>query len=160
MGRTSKIPRFGIWYLGYSNDHTISKGLLSNSVRNNETARGYIFDKLAEFRAAGYYHISAYEKSPVEYDAWFKNKLSGFIQNRIYNGTMSGSDVEQCFHYTYERNSWAFHEHHNSLKWNVICYPTNEKLQMDTFTSSSYACEYLCVMMCGYRNQRRSLLKK
>ena len=128
-------------YLGESNNHTISRGLLSNSTRNNTKAQGYIFDKLAEFRAAGYYHISNYTKSPVEYDAWFKTKLSGYIQSRIYSGQSDVANIEQIFHYVFEKNSWADLENRKQLRYNVINYPIK---QMDTFTSSSYACEYLC----------------
>lgn len=105
-------------------------------------------------------NISGTSVDVVHWEKWFKMKIAGWIQSRLYLGEWANPDINQCFKFVYQRGSWC------DTKLAKLCikvrtqkvrewvrYKNPDKIpkevmdlynnQLDIFNSSSYACHSL-----------------
>jgi hypothetical protein len=78
----------------------------------------------------------SYDLKSPSWEAIFKSKLIGFIQNRMYSGSWDVQNMKQDFTFRFERKSWC------DVKRNQAWFG-----DLDIFNSSSYACESLAHML-------------
>jgi hypothetical protein len=76
-----------------------------------------------------------YQGNKSSWTEYFKNRITGFIQSRLYQGKWNLDNLEQDFHMTFVNKSWLTTKL-VKLNW-----------ELDVFNSSSFACYSLANML-------------
>jgi len=137
LGMTYVPPFFHSEKLTPANN--IKGGVLVNSTRQRKpfilqeidlVNKACMYDlKETSFLNSKYHHT---------FEDFFKTKYFGFLQSRIYAGTINLDEVIQEFSYHFENWSWADMENRRPTirRLNGV----TEDVQLDIFNSSSFAC--------------------
>jgi len=132
---------------GYANLKLQQGGQLKSETRKGKSLLFEDYDLIKQAEAYDKSQENEKEESPSRgshwsFIQWFKTKYFGFVTSRLYNGSMELDDIVQDFSYKFKTWSWSSLE---SMR-NPIgrrYYGREEKIPLDTFNSSSFACRSL-----------------
>ena len=174
MAKSKWIKRDGVWltslkFLGkrYIPANLLTKeqlifqksqdGILCNSTR---TEKNFVFDSYELVREAHQYDIQqsavktqglvspCLDRKGQSFKEWFETKYFGFVNSRIYNGTLNMDKIMQDFNYTFVKWSWSYLESQRPLVRKINGEMT--KVKLTTFNSSSFAAKALVLKLQHY----------